>query len=206
MMSPALGSGETPGGGAAVTVTVDVPLAVPLVAVIVAGPTTRALTSPEEETVATEMLLDVHVIGRPLRTFPFASRVTADSCTVRPAWTLGDAGETETEATGAGGLTVNGAEPVFPSLVATMLAVPAATAVTTPPVVTVAMLVFDDDQTITRPVKTFPFASRVVAVAFAVCPMLRVEFLSATVIGAIGYVGGALTVRGAEPVFPSLVA
>jgi hypothetical protein len=63
------------------TVELDWP---PLVAVIVAEPATRPLTRPADETVATVVLLDDHVIARPVRTLPPASRVTAESCTVAP--------------------------------------------------------------------------------------------------------------------------
>jgi len=69
----------------AMTVTVAEPARPSLVAVIVAEPATRALTSPEAETVATVVLLDDHVIVRPLRMLPPASRVTAESWVVAPA-------------------------------------------------------------------------------------------------------------------------
>jgi hypothetical protein len=73
---------------------------------------------------------------------------------------------TVTDATGAGAaVTVIVAEPVIPSLVATMFAVPAATAVTRPLVLTVAMVVFELLHVMVRPVKVFPLASRSVATA-----------------------------------------
>lgn len=67
------------------TVSVAVPLTLSLVAVIVAEPATTAVTSPDPETVATEVLLETHDIARPVNTLPFASRVTAESWTVDPA-------------------------------------------------------------------------------------------------------------------------
>jgi hypothetical protein len=76
-----------------------VPLAVPLLAVMVAGPAVSPLTRPEAETVATLALLEDQVTVRPVRTLLLASRVVADSCTFAPACTVGDAGETETDAT-----------------------------------------------------------------------------------------------------------
>jgi hypothetical protein len=165
--SPGPGSGETPAGGTAVTVSDAVPLAPPLVAVMLVLPTARVVTRPEPETVATAVLLDDHVMARPVKTFPFASRVTADSCTVKPTCTLGEAGDTVTDATGAGGgaATVSAAEPLCPSLVATMLAEPALRAVTTPLPLTEAIPALELDQEIVRPVSVFPLASRSVAVA-----------------------------------------
>ena len=76
--------------------------------------------------------------------------------------------DTLTDATGTF-VTVIPAEPVCPSLVAMMLAVPAATAVTRPVFAsTVATAVFELLQLIWRPVNTLLFASRVVAVACVV--------------------------------------
>jgi hypothetical protein len=73
--------------------------------------------------------------------------------------------ETVTLATGAC-VTVSAALPVFVSLVAMMLAVPALTAVTSPVVEdTVATAVLSEVHAIDRPVSGWPFASRVVAVA-----------------------------------------
>lgn len=66
-------------GGTAVTVRAAVPLTLSLVALIVAEPATIAVTSPEPDTVATEVLLEDQVIVRPVNTLPFASRVTAES-------------------------------------------------------------------------------------------------------------------------------
>jgi hypothetical protein len=67
-----------------VTVMLDVPDAVPLVAVIVAVPTATAVTTPEPDTVATCALLVVHVTGR-VTTFPFASVTVAASVPLCPA-------------------------------------------------------------------------------------------------------------------------
>src|SRR5437870_3866649 len=86
-----------------------------------------------------------------------------------PSTTLAVGGLTETEAIGIGA-TVTVDFPVFPSLVAVISAVPGATAVTTPSADTVATKVVDEDQATTRPVRTFPFASRVTADAWVVWP------------------------------------
>ena len=74
------------------------------------------------------------------------------------------------EATGTG-TTVRGALPFVPSLVAVMLALPAAIAVTRPVPDTVATPVLSEDHVIVRPMSTLLLASRVVAVAWVVCPI-----------------------------------
>ena len=68
--------------GGAVTVTVadaDLPS---LVAVIVAVPADTPVTTPAAETLATEAVLLVQVIGRPVSTFPFPSFNAADKVVV----------------------------------------------------------------------------------------------------------------------------
>ena len=62
-------------------------------------------------------------------------------------------------------VTVAEAVPVFPSLVAVIVAEPAATPVTTPLEDTVAMPVLELDHVTARPVSTLLFASRIVAVS-----------------------------------------
>src|SRR5689334_9245509 len=71
-------------GLAAGTVMTELPLLPSLVAVIVAVPAAIALTSPPPFTVAADVLLETHVIVRPLSTFPFASRSVAESCWLWP--------------------------------------------------------------------------------------------------------------------------
>jgi hypothetical protein len=195
-------------GAGAMTVSAAVPLTPPLVAVIVDEPATRPVTSPEAETPATVVLLDAQVIARPVRTLPFASRVTAANCTVLPVWMVAVAGDTETEATGTGegAVTVSDAEPLFPSLDAIMLAEPAPAAVTMPLELTAAMVAFELDHETARPVRTFPFASRRVAVALAVCPMTSEAGVSVTDTLATATGGAAITLRLASPRTPSLVA
>jgi hypothetical protein len=84
---------------------------------------------------------------------------------VAPTSRLDDAGETDTVATGAGGaaLTVVAAVPVFVSLVAVIVALPAATAVTSPDAETRLTAVLLELQVTTRPVRTLLLASRVTA-------------------------------------------
>src|SRR5258706_568496 len=86
--------------GAAVTVTLAVPLFPSLVAVTVADPAAFAVTNPLALTVATVVLLLAHVIVRPVSTLPAESFVVTDSCAVCPPTRLVDAGLTVTEATG----------------------------------------------------------------------------------------------------------
>ena len=66
------------------TVTADVPLADPDVAVIVAVPSATEVTRPEEDTVATDALDEPHVTLAPLIVAPFWSLTVAESCCVAP--------------------------------------------------------------------------------------------------------------------------
>ena len=75
-----------------------------------------------------------------------------------------DARETLTVATGAC-VTVMVALPVFPSLVAVMVAVPTPIPETTPCPSTVATALLSEDHVTVRPVSVLPLASSVVAVA-----------------------------------------
>jgi hypothetical protein len=83
---------------------------------------------------------------------------------VNPAATVDGLRATVTVATGTGD-TVTVANPVLPSTVAVMFAVPACNAVTTPLELTVATLLFELLQATALPVRRFPLASRAVAVA-----------------------------------------
>src|SRR5207302_1115490 len=154
----------------AVTVIAELALWRSLVAVIVAEPTTRPVTSPLAVTVATAVFELPHVTVRPVSGLPFASLGVATSCTVWPTCTLALAGLTDTEATGAGAGTVIAAVPLCPSLVAVIVAEPAARAVTSPLPLTVATVVLLEDHVITRPDSGLPLASCGVAVSCTVCP------------------------------------
>jgi hypothetical protein len=150
-----------------VIVGVGVELTDSLVAVIVAVPTLTAVTvagEPLELTVSTAVLLEIHVTVRAVSRPPLASLVVAVNCCVPPTIMGVTGAETVTAATGAG-VTVIVAFPLFPSLVALILAVPSATAVTTPWASTVATAVLFEAQVIVRPVSVLPLASSVVAVA-----------------------------------------
>ena len=89
--------------GSWVIVTVAVPFTPPLVAVIVTVPLSFAPvgdTRPVFDTVATAVLLDDHVIARPVSTVPPASFNVAVSCWVCVAEMLEDGGATVTVAMG----------------------------------------------------------------------------------------------------------
>jgi hypothetical protein len=152
------------------TVTLDVPVFVSLVAVITTDPAAVPVTSPEELTVATDALAEVQVIVRPMSVLPTESKVAADSCTVPPITIAGAVGETVTDATGTRA-TLTVAVAVLPSLVAVMVAEPAATAVTNPLPFTVATDVALELQVTLRPESVDPVESSGVAVSCAVCPM-----------------------------------
>jgi hypothetical protein len=172
----------------AVTLMAAVPLFPSLIAVIVADPAPAAVTNPVALTVATEPLLLDQVTGRPVSTLPFASLGAAVSCTVCPTLKLAVVGLTVTDATGILE-TVTLAVPLFPSLVAVMVAVPAPAAVTNPVPLTVATEALSVDQVTARPVNELPLASLGVAVSCAVCPTIRLAVAGLTVTDATGTVG-----------------
>ena len=124
------------------------------------------------------------------------------SCTVPPAYMLGAVGLTVTDATGTFA-TVTLAVPLCPSLVAVIIADPAATPVTSPAADTVAIAVFELVQLITRPLSTLPAASLVTALSCVVAPTTTVAVAGFTTTEATGTVD---TVTAAVPACPSLVA
>src|SRR5712691_5283823 len=155
--------------GTCTTVIAAPPLCPSLVAVIVAEPATFPVTSPLELTVATAVLELAHVTTRPDNGLPLASFGVAVSCTVVPSFTEGPAGATVTEATGTT-VTVTLAVPLWPSLVAVIVAEPATFAVTSPLLETVATDVLLEDHVTVRPVRMLPFASLSVALSCCVWP------------------------------------
>src|SRR5947208_9240732 len=112
------------------------------------------------------------------------------------------AGVIVTEATGTG-VTVIVEGPLFPSLVAVIVAVPAALPVTSPLPVTVATAVLLLPQLTVRPDNGLPLASFGVAVSCTVWPTGTDAVLGLTVTDATGTV---VTVIVAVPLCPSLVA
>src|SRR6266576_894180 len=191
---------DVPGG---VTFIADVPLWPSLVAVIVTGPPAATpLTSPLPFTLAIALLLDCQVTTRPVNGLPFASLGVAVSCTVLPTATPAVAGVTVTDATGTG-VTVMAAVPLWPSLVAVIVAEPATLVVTSPLLLTVATVVLFEAHVTVRPVKTLPFASLRVAVSCTVWPAGTLAEGGVTVTEATG---APATVMLAVPLWPSLVA
>src|SRR5438876_409137 len=186
----------------AVTVSPPVPLCPSLVAVIVAAPAATPVTSPLPFTVATAGAVLAHVTTRPASAFPLASFGVALSCTVCPTATLADAGLTATEATGTM-VTVTAAVPLFPSLVAVRVALPADTPVTSPLAETVAMADALLAQVTTRPASGLPLASLGVAVSCTVCPTCTLAGAGVTATEATGTF---VTVIAAVPFWPSLLA
>src|SRR5712692_407432 len=141
--------------GTGFTITAAIPVFPSLVAAIVAAPSARPVTRPLADTVATALLLVVQVTVRPLSGLPFASLGVAVSCTVAPTRTTAVAGLIVTDATGTFA-TLIAADALCPSLVAVIVAAPAATPVTSPAADTVAMAEFELVQVTARPARTFP--------------------------------------------------
>jgi len=108
--TPVLSIAETPKSvtvpgfpaGCEATVIVALPLFPSLVALTWADPAATPLTSPAPDTVAMLVLLELQLMVRPVRMFPFESLVVAESCTVDPTCTDALEGETVTVATGIG--------------------------------------------------------------------------------------------------------
>src|SRR5207244_817286 len=186
----------------AVTVLAAVPATPSLVAVIVAVPAATPVTRPVAKTVATVLLLVVQVTVRPVRTLPAASLVPAASCIVCPTVRLTAAGLTVTEATGTL-VTVTAAVPLCPSLVAVIVAEPAATPVPRPLADTVATAALLVAQVTARPLRAVPFASFGVAVNWVVAPTVTPAAVGLIVTEATGTL---VTVMADVPLCPSLVA
>src|SRR5207244_246016 len=102
-----------------------------------------------------------------------------------------------------GGVTVTPAVPLFPSLVAVIVADPAPVAVTNPVALTVATEPLLVAQVTARPTNGLPAASLGVAVSCEVCPVCRLIDAGLTLTVATGVFE---TVTLAVPLFPSLVA
>lgn len=118
---------------AAVTVMAAVPFFPELVAVMVTEPAPLAVTSPDEETVATLLLELPHVGVVPDTVLPLEFLSVADSCAVAPTARLDDDGETATEATvDDDPVTEIDAVAVLPPALTVIVAAPAATPVTRP--------------------------------------------------------------------------
>jgi hypothetical protein len=186
-----------------VTVNVALPDLPSLVAVIVVVPTSNAVATPDDDTVATAVLLDVHVTVRLVTVVPFASFTVAVNVAVEPLATLAVGGATVTVPTGMS-VTVTVPDPDTPSLVAVMVAVPGISPKTEPEAgLTVATSTLLELQLTTRLVTTFPLTSFTIAVnvVLPAVGMLAVGGETATL-----PTGVTRTFTVADPDFPSLVA
>src|SRR5438445_5485510 len=152
-----------------VTVMAAVPLFPSLVALIVMEPGATPLTRPLVLTVATAVLELDHVTVRPESGVPPASLGVAVSCTVWPACTEAEGGVTSTDATGTF-VTLIDEVPLFPSLVAVIVADPGVTPETSPLLLTAATAVLELDHVTVRPESGAPSASFGVAVSCTVWP------------------------------------
>src|SRR6266516_6798538 len=189
------------GGAAAGTVIAELPLFPSLVAVIFAEPVATPVTRPLAFTVATPAASVDQMIARPESGLPLASSGVAVSCCVAPTRIVALVGLKLTDATGT--MTVIAALPLLPSLAAVMLAVPAASAVTSPLPFTVATPGASLDQVIVRPESGLPLASSSVAVSCCVAPAYIDAVAGLTLTEATGT---GFTVMAAPALFPSLVA
>jgi hypothetical protein len=93
--------------------------------------------------------------------------------------------------------------PLFPSLVAVMMAPPTETAETSPELLTVATAVLFDDQVTALPASTTPPKSLASAASCSVVPTITLAAGGVTTTDATGT---RATVSGALPLFVSLVA
>src|SRR5439155_994629 len=185
--------------GTFVTVMDEVPLFPSLVAVTVAEPGVTPETRPLLFTAATAVLELDHVTVRPESGAPLASFGVAVSCTVWPACTEAEGGVTSTVATGTF-VTVTDEVPLFPSLVAVIVAEPGVTPETRPLLLTVATAVLELDHVTVRPESGVPPASLGVAVSCTVWPACTDAEGGVTSTVATGTF---VTVTDEVPLFPS---
>lgn len=129
---------------AAVTVRVAEPLIAAEVAVMVADPWVTLVASPPLLTVATGVADEVHAaVLVKFWVVPLLYVPVAVNCSVYPAATEAVVGLTEIEVNTAA-VTVSAAEPLIVPEVAVMVAVPCATLVDKPPLLTVATEIADE--------------------------------------------------------------
>jgi hypothetical protein len=155
---------EPPG---AVTRKASDPTIPSLDAEMTAVPAATPVTTPVLETDATLGAELDHVMVRPVRTRPCPSFSVAVAVVDWPTASVVDGALTVTDDTGATGVddaTVNVIDPLFPSLVAVTIALPAPSAVTAPLGATDTAERLLLDQEIERPLSTLPCASRSVTV------------------------------------------
>jgi hypothetical protein len=154
---------------AASTVSGALPLFPPLVAVMFATPPASAVTTPVPDRVATEVLSEVQVTVRPVSTLLLASSSVALACDVCPAIMGVGVSETVTVATGTSE-TVTVEVPLWPSLVAVIVAVPIVVPAVTNPVSETAATAGLLDCQVTSRVRTTWCASSRTAVSCSLPP------------------------------------
>jgi len=120
---------------------------------------------------------------------------------------VGPANARQEPVTGGSAVTVIAAVPLFPSLVAVIVAAPTATPVTSPLPFTLAIPPLLDAHVTARPVRTVPALSLVTALSWTAWPAGTLAEAGLTATDATGAgAGGAVTVIAAVPLLPSLVA
>jgi hypothetical protein len=172
--------------------------------VIVVDPDATAVTLPVESTVATDGALELQVTLRPVSTAPFRSLSETVSEADSPALREPAGAVTATLATAAG-VTATVAVPVLPSTVALIVAVPGATAVTTPAVAsTVATAALEELHDTAFPAMAFPDWSRTTAAREVVPPASTeaVAGVTVTVVTTGTDCGGGLTPEGMSMLLP----
>jgi hypothetical protein len=155
------------GGVGEVIVTVPESLAPPVVALTLNFPFDFPAVYNPEDVMVPPVALHEAVIGLD---DPSLHVAMAAYCCVASVMSVTELGDIETLLTVAAG-TLMLAVPVFPSLVAVMVAEPAAFAFTTPAALTVATPLFEVDHVTVRPVNVDPFASFNVALSVEVLPI-----------------------------------
>jgi hypothetical protein len=120
------------------TLRVAVPLTPSTVPTMSVVPAATAVTTPSEDTVATEAFLLVHTTLRPVRTVPSESFAVAMPCVVCPACRLYEFSATTTEAITAGTTEIL-VIPEAPSTLALIVVLPSFLPATIPSLETVAM-------------------------------------------------------------------
>lgn len=161
----AVGASVIVATGASVTVTVVLADLPSLVAVTIDVPGPAAATRPIADTVATEALLVVHVTVRSIAIVPSVSVMNGVNVPVSPTVSASADGSW-TNPTGTRD-TVTATVAVCPSDVTVIVAVPAATPVTTPLLDAVATPLLLELKVTTRPVSGVPFTSFTVTVSVA---------------------------------------
>src|SRR5881296_2822091 len=201
---PAGHAPHCPTGGGVMTVSAALPVTPSLRAVIVADPVVTPVASPLALTVATPVLLLDHVTSRPLSWLPAASFRMGVNWKVPFTATLAASGLTVTNATGAS-CTVIVAVPFVPSLVAVIVAPPAAFVATVNTSGLVAAMALLVAHVTVRPLNALPPASLGVAVSWTVPATRRLADVGVTSTDATG-AGALVTVMADVPLCPSLVA